>query len=84
MDNLEQKITEILERNRKVGADKAWETSLTRRLFIALLTYLCAWAWLILIRQPLAWLTAAVPVLGYLLSTLTLPPLKAWWLKRNR
>ncbi|MCL5009145.1 MAG: hypothetical protein M1400_02260 [Patescibacteria group bacterium] len=84
MGNLEQKITEILERNRKVEADKAWETSLTRRLFIALFTYLCAWAWLILIGQRLAWLTAAVPVLGYLLSTLTLPPLKAWWLKRKQ
>lgn len=83
MENLEQQVARILERNRKVEADKAWETSWTRRLFIALLTYLCALAWLVLIRQPLAWLTAAVPVLGYLLSTLTLPPLKNWWLKRT-
>lgn len=83
MENLEQQVAQILERNRKVEADKAWETSWTRRLFIALLTYLCALAWLVLISQPLAWLTAAVPVLGYLLSTLTLPPLKNWWLKRT-
>lgn len=82
MENLEQQVAQILERNQKVETDKAWETSWARRLFIALLTYLCALAWLILIRQPLAWLTAGVPVLGYLLSTLTLPPLKNWWLKR--
>lgn len=82
MENIEQQIARISERNQRVEADKAWETSWTRRLFIALLTYLFALAWLVLIRQPLAWLTAAVPVLGYLLSTLTLPPLKNWWLKR--
>jgi len=83
MENTENQIQAILERNKKVEADKAWETSWTRRLFIALLTYLCALAWLMLIKQPLAWLTSAVPVLGYLLSTLTLPPLKRYWLRKN-
>ena len=80
---MENQIQAILDRNKKVEADKAWETSLTRKLFIALLTYACAWLWLYIIKQPLAWLTAGVPVLGYLLSTLTLPPLKKYWLKKK-
>lgn len=84
MENTENQIQAILDRNKKVETDKAWETSLTRKLFITLFTYLCALVWLMLIKQPLAWLTAAVPVLGYLLSTLTLPPLKKYWLRKNR
>lgn len=84
MENLEQKIQEILERNKKVETDKAWEVSWVRKTFIAVLTYLFAWAWLLIIKQPLAWLTAGVPVLGYVVSTLSLPPLKKWWQKKNK
>ena len=83
MENIEKQIQAITERNIKVESDKAWETSLTRRSFIALLTYLCALAWLVIIKQPLAWLTAGVPLLGYVVSTFSLPPLKKWWLKNK-
>ena len=40
MDNLEQKIQQIEERNKKVETDKAWETSWTRRLLLTVFTYL--------------------------------------------
>ena len=39
MKNLEKEIKEIKERNKRVELDKRWETSLTRRLCICLLTY---------------------------------------------
>jgi len=83
METLEEKIQEILERNKKVESDKAWETSVVRKLFLSCLTYIFAYLWLWLINEPLDWLKAFVPVLGYILSTLTLPPLKRWWLKRK-
>ena len=38
-DELERKIIEIKERNKRVGLDKKWETSYTRRIFIMVLTY---------------------------------------------
>lgn len=85
MDNfiIEKEIEIIRQRNTKVELDKAWEMSWTRRIFISLITYFIAWIWLILIYEPKSWLKAFVPVVGYILSTLTLPPLKNWWVKRR-
>jgi hypothetical protein len=81
MDNIETRLQAIDERNRRVEMDKAWETSLTRRLVIALLTYLTAslFLWLVHVAFPL--LSALVPTGGYLLSTLSLPWIKKHWLR---
>ncbi len=77
-----QSVTEILERNARVEADKAWETSRTRRGVIAGITYLIAalFMWRIGVTEPL--INAIVPTGGYLLSTLSLGVVKRWWLKR--
>ncbi len=83
MEKLEEKIAQLLDRNKKVEADKAWETSITRKVFLSLLTYIFAFLWLWLIQEKLVWLKAFVPVLGYVISTLTLPPLKDWWIKNQ-
>ncbi|OIO54127.1 hypothetical protein AUJ46_03850 [Candidatus Peregrinibacteria bacterium CG1_02_54_53] len=82
MENLEQKIAEILERNVRVEADKAWELSWMRRLLITFLTYGIALLFLWLIENERFWLNAGVPALGYLLSTLSLPWIKQWWIRR--
>lgn len=80
-----QKELEIIkERNRRVEGDKAWERSLGRRLFIAAITYVTAGVWLVTIGDSNPWLTALVPTGGYLLSTLSLPPLKKWWIVRYK
>ncbi len=83
MENLEQKIQKIEERNRRVELDKAWETSFTRRGFIALATYIVASIWLIMIHESAPWLKAFVPTGGYILSTLSLPFIKKWWSEKR-
>ena len=75
-------IEDVLQRNRRVEADKAWETSFTRRGIIALLTYLVASIWLIKIGNDAPFLNALIPFGGYLFSTLSLPIVKNWWMKR--
>lgn len=80
----EREIFDIKERNKKVEADKAWETSWVRRIFIAGVTYFTAAVWLVLIHDSIPWLKALVPVAGYILSTLSLPPLKSFWMKNNQ
>ena len=40
MENLEQRIQKIEERNKVVEADKGWETSWTRRGLLTMFTYL--------------------------------------------
>ncbi len=82
MQDLQIEIEKIKERNIKVEQDKAWEVSWTRRIFIALITYIVAIIWLYLINETLVFLKSAVPVLGYLISTLSLPVLKKHWLNK--
>ncbi len=79
--NLEQEIIEIKQRNQKVEMDKAWEVSWARRGLISLLTFIVAETWLMIIQEPNSWLKALVPVLGYILSTLTIPVIKRLWIK---
>lgn len=79
--NLEQEILNLKQRNERVETDKAWEVSMTRRFFIATVTYIIAFIWLWMINDTLPWLKAFVPVAGFILSTLSLPFLKGWWVK---
>ncbi len=79
--NIEQEILEIKERNEKVENDKAWEISFARRFFISVVTYIFAFWWLFIIQEPKAWLKSFVPVIGYVVSTLSLPIVRKIWTK---
>jgi len=83
--DLEKRIEEIEARNKKVEADKAWETSFARRILLILFTYVSIGLYLDAIQIKDPWLNAIVPSVGFLLSTLTLPFFKNLWLrKRNK
>ena len=83
-NTLAARVRKIEERNRRVEADKAWETSYTRRFLLVLFTYLAIGLYLQAIGLPNAWLAAIVPSVGFMLSTLTLPFFKRVWLKRHK
>ncbi|MCK6417495.1 MAG: hypothetical protein L6Q57_00970 [Alphaproteobacteria bacterium] len=74
-------IEAIKIRNAKVEADKAWETSWTRKSFIAFITYAVASAYLAFLGVEKFYFHAFVPAGGYVLSTLSLGVLKKFWLK---
>lgn len=78
---LEQRVAKIELRNKTVEMNKAWETSLTRRLLIVVFTYLAIALYLKFIVGIDPWINAIVPALGFLLSTLTLPYFKTLWSK---
>jgi hypothetical protein len=84
IQNLEKEIELIKQRNLRVEADKAWERSWARRMFITVSTYIIAGVWLVVIHDTFPWLKAFVPALGYLLSTLSLPFIKRWWIQNYR
>lgn len=78
--NIEEEIKNIQNRNRRVELDKKWETSLTRRLCIMILTYIIIVIYLYLIRNNNnIFLSSIVPVIGYLLSTLSLKLIRKIW-----
>jgi hypothetical protein len=80
-NNILEEIKSIHGRNRRVEADKAWETSWFRIFSICVITYACAAVLLFLIGATNFLLGALVPVLGYFLSTQSLPAVKRWWIK---
>ncbi len=80
---LEERLELIEERNKRVEGDKAWETSWTRRLSIMALIYLVVAFYLRFVVHIDPWINAFVPVIGFLLSTLTISLLKQNWLNRR-
>ncbi|MFA5134630.1 MAG: hypothetical protein WC505_02465 [Patescibacteria group bacterium] len=83
IDELQLQINEIKERNRKVEADKAWETNWIRRVIIFVLTYLVIVVFFIFTELPNPLLNAIVPALAFVLSTFTLSLFKKIWLKNK-
>ncbi|MFH1641886.1 MAG: hypothetical protein ABIC04_03220 [Nanoarchaeota archaeon] len=77
-------IQNIIERNKRVEKDKAWETSFTRRFIIAVLTYMLIVVFLIIINVPNPWLNALVPTIAFIISTLSLSLFKKIWLKYQK
>ena len=78
---MKEDIEQIKERNKRVEADKAWETSKTRKIVVALMTYIVIVIFLWSINAPNPWSNAIVPTVGFILSTFTLPFFKNFWLK---
>lgn len=82
--DLEKNVEEILERNKRVELDKKWETSTTRKVCIAVLTYIVVVIYSILISKTSnILLSSLVPVIGYTLSTLSLKAVRKVWEKKN-
>lgn len=73
-------LEEIKNRNARVEADKAWETSWTRKITITIMTYFVVMFYLTMLGMERVYLHALVPAGGYFLSTLSLPFFKQYWL----
>ncbi len=78
---LEQEITALKERNARVESDKAWETSLSRKVSIAILTYFIIVLFFFVIKTPYPFINVFVPVIGFLLSTLSISLIKKLWIR---
>ena len=82
---LEKRIIDIENRNKRVEGDKAWETSTLRKILIIILTYVFAVLYLKIADTTNPFLGAIVPCAGFFLSTQTLSIIKNKWLsKRNK
>ena len=78
--NLEEKIKKIEERNKRVELDKKWETSLTRKICIMILTYIVVIMYSYIVRNyDNIFLSSLVPVIGFTLSTLSLKLVRKVW-----
>ena len=84
MENFEQlksEIENIKNRNKKVESDKAWETSLLRKVLIAILTYFVIVLFFFIANLAKPFVNAIVPTIGFVLSTLSISIFKQFWIK---
>ena len=81
--DIEQRIQSIEERNVRVEAEKAWETSSFRVCSIMFVTYVIACGVLFVIGNDNPFRNAFIPVIGYFLSTQSLPFVKRFWINRH-
>jgi hypothetical protein len=81
--NLTKEIQEIKSRNKRVELDKAWETSLTRKIIIAVLTYIVVVIFFHFANLPKPFVNSIVPSVAFLLSTLTLSFFKKIWMSKK-
>ncbi|MBQ6324239.1 MAG: hypothetical protein IJI22_05365 [Bacilli bacterium] len=83
--NIEKELEKIKERNKRVELDKAWETSWVRRLCIMVLTYIIVLIYSYIVRNyNNILLSSLIPVIGFLLSTLSLKAVRAIWEKNKK
>ena len=81
--NLEERIKNIEERNKRVELDKKWETCWTRKICIMVLTYIVVIIYSYMIRMyDNILLSSLVPVIGFTLSTLSLKLIRKVWEKK--
>jgi len=77
---IEQEINNIKKRNKRVELDKKWETSWTRKICICILTYVVVIIYSYLVRNyDNIFLSSLVPVIGFILSTLSLRFIRKIW-----
>lgn len=81
MNDLEKRIEIIEKRNKKVEIDKAWETSIFRKVLIAILTYITIVIFFIFAQISNPFINAIVPTIWFVLSTLSLEFFKRIWMK---
>lgn len=80
LEEFEQEIKAIKERNKRVELDKKWETSTTRKIFICILTYIVVVIYSYIVRNyNNIFLSSLVPVIGFTLSTLSLKYIRKIW-----
>jgi len=64
--------------------NKSWETSLTRKIIIVILTYIVIIIFFYMAELPKPFINSIVPALAFVLSTATIPYFKKVWIKINQ
>ena len=81
--NFEKEILEIKKRNKRVELDKAWETSLERKITIAIITYITVAFTLYFLGFENPFKNAIIPALAFVLSTSTLSFARKIWQSKH-
>ncbi len=81
---IEERIIIIEERNKRVETEKAWEISGTRKICIALCTYVVMVCVMYVLHNETPYTSALIPTLGFVLSTATFSSIKRVWIAKKQ
>jgi len=81
LEQIKHEIKNIKARNKRVETDKAWETSFLRKIIILILTYIVIAIFFYCAKIDKPFISAIVPALAFVLSTLSIPVFKKVWLR---
>jgi len=84
LNDIQRELDSIKSRNKKVEADKAWETSWARKILIAIITYALIVIFMYVAKLDKPLIGALIPTVAFLLSVSTLPFFKRLWIKKFR
>lgn len=79
LESLSAEVAALKARNTRVEAAKGWETSWTRRILIAVFTYIVIVLFFLVADLPQPFVNPIVPTVGFLLSTLSLEVVRGRW-----
>ncbi len=82
INKLQKEIERLKLRNKKVEADKAWEVSIERKVFIIISTYIIITIVMYLLKMDKPFINAIIPTCWYILSTISIKTWKKYFLKR--
>ncbi len=83
IEKVQEQIDDINTRNKRVEIDKAWETSLTRKVMVIVLTYLVVMVLFLVMTLPNPFVNAIIPSAAFVISNLSIPVVKKWWIGRR-
>lgn len=82
LKKLQAEIEALKARNKRVEANKKWETSGFRRVLVALLTYVVMVIFMMVAQFEKPFVGAIIPAIAYLISMSTLNFFKGWWTQK--
>ena len=84
LKQIESEIIKIQDRNKRVELNKKWETSISRKVIVALLTYIVIVIFFYFAELPNPLINSIVPTAAFVVSTLSLSFFKKIWEKYRR
>lgn len=82
-NDIQREIDLLKARNERVELDKGWETSWTRKIIIATMTYMLIVIFMLVTKLDKPFVSAIIPSVAYLISASALPLFKKWWIKKQ-
>lgn len=84
LNEIQRELDLIKTRNKKVEANKAWETSWSRKILIAIITYILLVIFMHINEIDKPFINGLIPTFAFLISVSTLPYFKKLWIKKYR